>query len=96
MAPLLAADGALKSSLGITGIVNVMKRGEVAANEDVDLDVITGDCNDPLLSLATTTNENAGRMSRPMMTTTAATGSGIADREFFLIVVDVMVSTIEV
>ena len=43
MAPLLAADGALKSSLGINGIVNVMKRGEVAADEDVDLDVITGD-----------------------------------------------------
>ena len=39
MAPLLPSDGAMKSSIGI---VIVMKRGELAVDEDVALDGIAG------------------------------------------------------
>jgi len=42
IAPLVPADGALNSSLGITGIVNVMERGDTVG-EDIVLDVIAVD-----------------------------------------------------
>ena len=91
MAPLLS-----NSSLGI-GRVNVIDR-DVKALEVFVLDVIAaGDRNDfpPVLAM----NENAsdGWRRRPMMTASAATGSGTADRECFLIVGDdvVMVRSVE-
>ena len=93
MAPLLLSN----SSLGI-GRVNVIDRG-VKALEVFVLDVIAvGDRNDLPPVLAMSENASDGRKRRPMMTASAATGSGTADRECFLIVVGVdvvMVRSVE-
>ena len=87
MAPL---SPALKSSLG-TGRVNVIDRG-VKAFEVFVLDVIAvADRNDllPVLAISENASDGWGRR-RPMMTVSATMGSGTADRECFLIVVDVV------
>ena len=85
MAPL---SPALNSSLGMIGMVKVMERG---VSEVFVLGVIAvADRNGLLPALATNENASDGWKRRPMMTVSAATGSGTADREFFLIVVDVV------
>ena len=89
MAPLL--------SPALNGRVNVIDRG-VKALEVFVLDVIAvGDRNVLLPVLAMNENASDGWRRRPMMTASAATGSGTADRECFLIVgVDVvMVRSVE-
>ena len=91
MAPL---SPALNSSLG-TGRVNVIDRG-VKAFEVFVLDVIAvADRNDLPPVLAINENASDGWRRRPMMTVSATTGSDTADRESFLIVVDVMVRLVE-
>ena len=77
--------------------MNVIDRG-VKALEVFVLDVISvGDRNDLLPVLAMNENASDGWRRRPVMTASAATGSGTADRECFLIVgVDVvMVRSVE-
>ena len=79
-----------------TGRVNVIDRGVNAF--EIFLDVIAvADRNDLLPALAMNENASDGWRRRPMMAVSAATGSGTADREYFLIVgVDVvMVRSVE-